>query len=119
MRRRATRKLVAQAFVSMLALTIAAIVVYRVAMRPVSVPVATVEVGMVEEETFGPGTMQSRVAVSVSSRITGTVDRVFVDVGDEVQKGQLLMTLDQTELAARARTAIRATSSAREEVVLA
>ena len=79
----------------------------------------TAEIGTVREEIVGPGTVQSRYSVSVGSRVAGAIDRVLVDVGDEVQKDQLLATLDRTELDARFRSARGAVASAQEDIALA
>jgi HlyD family secretion protein len=92
---------------------------YRRLSRPAEVLVATVEAGTVREETIGPGTVQSRFSVTVGVRASGTLERVLVDVGDEVQKDQLLAQLDTTELSARLRSAQGAVASARQEVALA
>jgi HlyD family secretion protein len=51
--------------------------------------------------------------------MTGTVERVLVDVGDEVERGQLLATLDRVELDARTESARRSVSAARQQVALA
>jgi HlyD family secretion protein len=87
--------------------------------RPAEVRVGSVMAGSVREETIGPGTVQSRYSVSLGSRVAGTIDRVLVDVGDEVQKDQLLATLDRTELDARLRAARGAVAGARQDVALA
>ncbi len=108
--------------VTLIALVVAAAVaalVTRAVARPALVPTAMVALGAVRQETLGPGTVQSRFPVKVGSRMTGTVDRVLVDVGDEVTKGQLLATLDPTELRARSASARRAVASAQQEVALA
>lgn len=86
---------------------------------PSAVPVASAGSGVVQEEIAGPGTVQARYAVGISSRMTGTLDRVLVDVGDEVVRGQLLAALDRTELEARVRSATSAVASARQDVELA
>ncbi len=68
-----------------------------------AVPVTTVQAvqGRVALRVTGPGTMQSRVPLTLSSRITATVARVEADVGDTVKRGQLLAVLDDRDLAAR------------------
>jgi HlyD family secretion protein len=89
------------------------------ATRPTRVVIGAVDLGSVRPETRGPGTVQSRYPVSVGSRTAGSLDRVLVDVGDEVAKGQLLAVLDRTELQARALSARRATAAAEQDVALA
>jgi len=68
-----------------------------------AVPVTTVEAvqGRVALRVTGPGTLQARVPVALSSRITATVARIDADVGDIVKRGQLLAVLDDRDLAAR------------------
>jgi RND family efflux transporter MFP subunit len=57
--------------------------------------------GRVVMRVTGPGTLQARVPVTLSSRITATVAQINVDVGDIVKRGQLLAVLDDRDLAAR------------------
>jgi HlyD family secretion protein len=92
---------------------------HRLVTRPRAVLIGRVEVGTVRAETFGPGTVQSRFSVSIASRITGTVERVLVDVGDQVDRGQPLAVLDPTELQARLRAAEASVASARKDIALA
>jgi len=68
-----------------------------------AVPVTTAEAvqGRVALRVTGPGTVQARVPVTLSSRITATVARIDADVGDTVKRGQLLAVLDDRDLAAR------------------
>jgi RND family efflux transporter MFP subunit len=96
-----------------------AVIAYRSLTRATAVRVGSVVVGTVREETIGPGTVQSRYSVSCGSRVAGTIDRVLVDVGDEVKQGQLLATLDRTELDARSRSSRGAVASAQQDVALA
>lgn len=49
----------------------------------------------------GPGTVQSRVPVTVSTKITGILEKLYADHGDQVTKGQLLAELDTRELMSR------------------
>lgn len=79
-----------------------------------AVPVTTVQAaqGSVSVRVTGPGTMQARVPVTVSSRITASVRRVDADVGDRVRRGQLLALLDDRDLAAR-----RGVAGAQQEVL--
>jgi len=103
----------------LLVLAVVAGLAYRRHSRPVEVRVAMVETGAVREATIGPGTVQARYSVSIGVRVSGTLERVLVDVGDEVEKGQLLAQLDATELTSRLRAAQGAVASARQEVALA
>ena len=80
-----------------------------------AVPVTTVEAvqGRVAMHVTGPGTVQARVPVTLSSRITATVARIDADVGDIVKRGQLLAVLDDRDLAAR-----RAVTGGQQEILL-
>ncbi|MGR6806607.1 efflux RND transporter periplasmic adaptor subunit [Sphaerotilus natans] len=69
--------------------------------RTVDIPVAVVAQGSVAARVVGPGTVQARVPVTVSARISSTVLQVHADVGDAVRSGQPLATLDDRDLSAR------------------
>lgn len=69
--------------------------------RTVDIPVAVVAQGSVAARVVGPGTVQARVPVTVSARISSTVLQVHADVGDAVRAGQPLATLDDRDLSAR------------------
>jgi HlyD family secretion protein len=69
--------------------------------RAVDVPVAVAAQGAVAARVVGPGTVQARVPVTVSARVSSTVVQVLADVGDAVRQGQLLATLDDRDLSAR------------------
>lgn len=69
--------------------------------RAVAVPIVEAAQGRVALRVLGPGTVQARVPVTLSSRITATVARIDVDVGDTVRRGQELVRLDDRDLAAR------------------
>lgn len=51
--------------------------------------------------------------VRVGSRVSGVVERLFVRIGDRVEKGQLLAELDDRDLVARRREALAALNLAR------
>jgi HlyD family secretion protein len=118
-RTRVNYKRALQIFVVLVLASIAAVIAHRMLTRPTAVRVGSVMAGTVREETIGPGTVQSRYSVSLGSRVAGTIDRVLVDVGDEVQKDQLLATLDRTELDARFRATRGAVASAQQDIALA
>lgn len=69
--------------------------------RASEVGLTTARTGEVSARVLGPGTVQARTAVSVAARVNATVTQVLADVGDVVTQGQLLVTLDDRELAAR------------------
>ncbi len=69
--------------------------------RAVDVPVAVATQGAIAARVVGPGTVQARIPVTLSARISATVVQVHADVGDVVRSGQLLVTLDDRDLSAR------------------
>ncbi|HEX6020171.1 MAG TPA: efflux RND transporter periplasmic adaptor subunit, partial [Burkholderiaceae bacterium] len=69
--------------------------------RAVAVPIVEAAPGRVAVRVSGPGTVQARIPVTLSARITATVRQLDVDVGDAVERGQLLALLDDRDLAAR------------------
>ncbi|MEQ1807523.1 MAG: efflux RND transporter periplasmic adaptor subunit [Burkholderiaceae bacterium] len=69
--------------------------------RTVAVPFALVRHGEVVQRVLGPGTVQARVPVTLSARITATLRQLDADVGDVVKRGQTLAVLDGRDLSAR------------------
>jgi RND family efflux transporter MFP subunit len=65
------------------------------------VSVAVAAQGAIAARVVGPGTVQARIPVTLSARVNATVTQVHADVGDAVRQGQLLITLDDRDLAAR------------------
>jgi len=65
------------------------------------VPVIAVKKVEVLGTVHGPGTVQSKVPVTVSAKITGVLEKLYADQGERVKKGQLLAELDAIELRAR------------------
>lgn len=69
--------------------------------RATALAVAEAAAGRVSERVVGPGTVQARVPVTLSSRITASVRQLGADVGDAVSQGQALAVLDDRDLSAR------------------
>lgn len=69
---------------------------------PTSVEVATASVIDMEERFDEGGVVQANVSATVSSRVLAPVLAVLVSPGDRVRTGQLLVTLDDRDLAATA-----------------
>jgi len=84
-------------------------------------PVAVMVVKKVEVQgkVHGPGTVQSRVPVTVSAKITGILEKLYADQGQMVQKGQLLAELDALELQAREMAARAAKNRAQRDLARA
>jgi RND family efflux transporter MFP subunit len=65
---------------------------------PILVEAHRIDTGTVTAEVMGTGTLQPRVRASVSPRITGRLTAVLADQGDRVEGGQLVATLDDSDL---------------------
>jgi HlyD family secretion protein len=76
---------------------IAGAVIYRMRFAPVPVTAHSVARGPITAETLGTGTLEARVQVNISTRISGPLAQVTVDQGDRITKGQLLATLDDAD----------------------
>jgi RND family efflux transporter MFP subunit len=87
--------------------------------RASGVRVEVVKLESVPDEIAAPGTVASATTAQVAARVMGTVTSVLVREGDAVKAGQVLVTLDERELAERrsaARAAVDEAAHAREEV---
>jgi len=97
-------------------ITALSIIGYRIFFYRPSVMVTTVRNQTIQGEIHGPGTVQSKIPVSVSAKITGIVQKLYVDQGHMVTQGSVLAELDSAELAARLEAARSATARARQDV---
>jgi len=82
------------------------------------VRVVSVSAQAVPDEIEAPGTVQSVTTAEIAARAMGTVQAVLVREGDAVRRGQLLLQIDDRELAARssaAQSALGEAAAAREE----
>ena len=67
----------------------------RLRPAPVSAPpTAVVEVAVIEQLVQAAGLVQPRVKVDVGAQVTGQVQSVHVQLGQQVRKGDLLVNLD-------------------------
>jgi HlyD family secretion protein len=82
-------------------------------------PVMAVKKVEVQGKVHGPGTVQSRVPVTVSAKITGILEELYADQGERVQKGQRLAKLDALELQAREAAAQAARNRAQRDLARA
>ncbi len=89
---------------------------YRLFLHRPTVPVIEVKQVDVQGRVKGPGTVQSKVPVAVSAKITGIVEKLYADQGDRVRKDQLLAELDAAELKAKAAAARAARHRAQREL---
>lgn len=86
------------------------------------VHVVTVRAQTVPDELQAPGSVQSAVTAEIAAQTMGTVQAVLVREGDTVRRGQLLVQIDDRELAARssaAQAAVREAAAAGEEAARA
>ncbi len=65
----------------------------------------TVERGDIARSVVATGKIEPLSKVEVKSKASGIVNRIFVEAGDHVRKGQVLLELDREELQARHREA--------------
>jgi HlyD family secretion protein len=68
---------------------------------PYQVTSTSVTLHDVQQEAFGVGTVETKVTVSVGSKITNRITRLMVDQGDRVRRGQLLATLENEDFKAQ------------------
>jgi HlyD family secretion protein len=66
-------------------------------LRPVAVTVAAVTTRDLAPAIQGVGTVEAKVVVNVSSKITDRVVSVLVDQGDTIKAGQVMAHLDDTQ----------------------
>jgi HlyD family secretion protein len=66
---------------------------------------ATVEKGDIARSVVATGKIEPLAKVEVKSKASGIVEQIFVDYGDHVKEGQVLVELDKEELEARVREA--------------
>lgn len=74
-------------------------VIYWVRFAPVLVDQRQVQRGEIVAEVMGTGTLEARAKVTISAKIAGRVKEIVADQGDMVSKDELLVTLDDAELA--------------------
>ena len=67
--------------------------------RPQLVEVATIDRGTIRERVSLVGSLKPKQQVEVIPKITGRLERIFVEVGDPVREGQLIAELEGEELA--------------------
>lgn len=76
---------------------VAAAVVYWLGYSPVPVAEHPLQSGTIVVEVLGTGTLEARVSTTVSPTISGRIERVLKDQGDQVSQGDLLIELDDDE----------------------
>ncbi len=62
--------------------------------RAIPVEVAAIEHGLIERRRTFSGTLESLAAFRVAPKVAGRVERLAVDLADEVENGSVVVTLD-------------------------
>jgi RND family efflux transporter MFP subunit len=70
------------------------------------VPVVKATVGTVESTLEISGALAPRSRVAVKPKLPGTIERMFVDIGDAVAMGQTIATIDRREIDAQVDSAV-------------
>lgn len=86
-------------------LAIIAGVVWYIRSQPVTVASHTVSTGPVIRSVMGTGTLEARIRTTINPKIQGRIAEVLVDQGSLVKAGQLLVRLDDEDLAQPVRMA--------------
>jgi len=72
--------------------------IYWIKFAPLSVTEHQIAHGDIVAEVIGTGTLEAHYKSTISPRISGRIQEVLVDMGDEVAAGKLLVRLDDVEL---------------------
>ena len=82
---------------------------------PAAIPITTAQaaLGSIAATLVYSGNVQSRAQVNVVPRITGRVERLYVDIGDEIAQGEVLAELDRAALDVQVQQAEAAVDVAR------
>lgn len=78
-------------------IAIVGIILKLTLLAPKAVKVVSVEKRDLTAQVYGNGTVEARVVVGVSSKITGRIRELYADQGDEVRRGQLLARLENDD----------------------
>jgi HlyD family secretion protein len=113
-----TRKVMVRLGLAMVLIVVAGVVAKH-ARSPVLVPAMVVVPVEIQGTVKGPGTVQSKVQVTISGKITGILTRLHADQGEEVKSGQILAELDSTELKSRTAAAQSARGRSQQELARA
>lgn len=83
------------------AAAVGAAVVWTTREKPPALQTAEVRRGDIEVTISASGKVQPKVYVDVGAQVSGLLEKVLVEVGDRVERGQLLAEIDETVAAAR------------------
>lgn len=87
------------------ALVGAAVLARLTVLAPLPVETVRLESRDLSAQVYGNGTVEAKVLVTISSKITGRILKVHVDQGDRVTKGQLLARLESDDFTQQLRQA--------------
>jgi RND family efflux transporter MFP subunit len=78
----------------------------------VDVAVARVDTGNIQSALEISGTLAARTRVGVKPKLPGRLERILVDIGDRVNEGQIVATIDRGEVDAQVDAAVAAVAVA-------
>lgn len=103
-----------------LAVLVAVVILLRLTVfGPPKVRTVRLEKRDLVAQVYGNGTVEAKVVVNVASKITGRLFTLAVDQGETVQRGQVLASLDDSELRDQMRKAKAGVDKARAMVAVA
>ena len=74
------------------------VIIKMTLLAPPRVSQVTVQKRDLSSQVYGNGTVEAKVVVGVSSKITGRIVELYADQGDRVKRGQLLAKLEDTDV---------------------
>ncbi len=80
-----------------LIILVAAIILKVTIFAPLKIKVVQVEKRDLTAQVYGNGTVEAKVVVGVSSKITGRIVELYADQGDHVRRGQLIAKLENDD----------------------
>ncbi len=87
-------KIIRKSIKPIIFVAVVGIAIYWIKFSPVSVEKYQVKRGEIVDEVMGTGTLDAKIKMIISSKISGRIEDVMVDQGDLVKKDQLVATLD-------------------------
>jgi len=99
-----------------LLITLFAAAIYWFKLSPVPVDEYKVGLGEITEEVMGTGTLDAKVKMIIGSNISGRIENVLSDQGDNVRADQLLVTLDDEQLQLQVKVSLASLETAKAGV---
>jgi len=84
-------------FIWLLAIAAVVVLIKTTLMAPPKVKVVRLEKRDLTAQVYGNGTVEAKVMVGVSSKITGRIVDLYADQGDRVKRGQMLAKLENED----------------------